>query len=321
MKGLKPLIVLTVLLVVLLVAMAFVFTVSETEQVIVTQFGSPKRVIKEAGLHFKLPFIEQVNTLEKRVLEWDGNPTQVPTLDKKYIWVDSFARWRITDPLMFFKTVTIEASAHGRLDDIINGAVRNKISNHPLIEAVRTTDRPMSIMTGIDGEATGEVREVEAGRDAIVAEVLAEAKQAATEFGIEIIDIRFKRINYVEEVRESVYERMITERQRIASKYRSEGEGQKLEIEGRKEKEEKQIMSQAYKEAQEIMGKADAEAIRTYAEAYAKDPEFYSFLETLTSYEENLATGTVLILSTDGDYLKYLKTLGQDFQANTPDNP
>ena len=321
MKGLKPLIVLTVVLVVLLLAMGFVFTVSETQQVIVTQFGSPKRVIKEAGLHFKLPFIEQVNTLEKRVLEWDGNPTQVPTLDKKYIWVDSFARWRITDPLMFFKTVTIEASAHGRLDDIINGAVRNKISNHPLIEAVRTSDRPMSIMTGIDGEATGEVREVEAGRDAIVAEVLAEAKQAATEFGIEIIDIRFKRINYVEEVRESVYERMITERQRIASKYRSEGEGQKLEIEGRKEKEEKQIMSQAYKEAQEIMGKADAEAIRTYAEAYAKDPEFYSFLETLTSYEENLATGTVLILSTDGDYLKYLKTLGQDFQANTPDNP
>jgi len=321
MKGLKPLIVLAVLLVVLLVAIAFTFTVSETQQVIVTQFGSPKRVIKQAGLHFKLPFIEQVNTLEKRVLEWDGNPTQVPTLDKKYIWVDSFARWRITDPLMFFKTVTIEASAHGRLDDIINGAVRNKISNHPLIEAVRTTDRPMSIMTGIDGEATGEVRKVEAGRDAIVDEVLAEAKQAATEFGIEIIDIRFKRINYVEQVRESVYQRMITERQRIAAKYRSEGEGQKLEIEGRKEKEEKQISSEAYKEAQQIMGKADAEAIRTYAEAYAKDPEFYSFLETLTSYEENLATGTVLILSTDGDYLKYLKTLGQPVESSDSDKP
>jgi len=320
MKDLKPLIVLTAVLVLMVLATAFVFTVSETQQVIVTQFGSPKRVIKEAGLHFKLPVIEQVNTLDKRVLEWDGNPTQVPTLDKKYIWVDSFARWRITDPLMFFKTVKVEASAHSRLDDIINGAVRNKISNHPLIEAVRTSDRAMSIMTGIDGEATGEVRKVEAGRDAIVAEVLAEANQAATEFGIEIIDIRFKRINYVEQVRESVYQRMITERQRIASKYRSEGEGQKLEIEGRKEKEEKQIISEAYKKAQEIMGKADAEAIRTYAEAYAKDPEFYSFLETLTSYEENLAAGTVLILSTDGDYLKYLKTLGQDFQSNTAGN-
>ncbi len=311
MKDLKPLIILTAVLVLMVLATAFVFTVSETQQVIVTQFGSPKRVIKEAGLHFKLPIIEQINTLDKRVLEWDGNPTQVPTLDKRYIWVDSFARWRITDPLMFFKTVAIEASAHSRLDDIINGAVRNKISNHLLIEAVRTSDRAMSIMTGIDGEATGEVRKVEAGRDAIVAEVLEEAKQAATEFGIEIIDIRFKRINYVEQVRESVYERMITERQRIASKYRSEGEGQKLEIEGRKEKEEKQIISEAYKKAQDIMGKADAEAIRTYAEAYAKDPEFYSFLETLTSYEENLATGSVLILSTDGDYLKYLKTLGE----------
>lgn len=311
MKGMKPLIVLTVVLVAIIVATAFAFTVSETQQVIVTQFGSPKRVIKDAGLHFKLPFLEQLNTLEKRVLEWDGKPTQVPTLDKKYIWVDSFARWKITDPLAFFKTVTVETSAQGRLDDIINGAVRNRISNHPLIEAVRTSDRAMSIMTGIDGEATGEVQKVEAGRDAIVEEVLEEAKQAATEFGIEIIDIRFKRINYVEEVRESVYQRMITERQRIASKYRSEGEGQKLEIEGRKEKEEKQIISEAYKQAQEIMGKADAEAIRTYAEAYAKDPEFYSFLETLTSYEENLATGSVMILSTDNDYLKYLKTLGE----------
>jgi len=312
MKGIKPTIVLAVILVLIVIVTVFAFTVSETEQVIVTQFGSPKRVIKDAGLHFKLPFIQKVNTLEKRVLEWDGNPTQVPTLDKKYIWVDSFARWRITDPLVFFKTVTMESSAHGRLDDIINGAVRNKISNHPLIEAVRTSDRPMSIMTGIDGEATGEIHKVEAGRDAIVAEVLAEAQQAATEFGIEIIDIRFKRINYVEQVRESVYQRMITERQRIASKYRSEGEGQKLEIEGRKEKEEKQISSEAYKTSQEIMGKADAEAIRTYAEAYSKDPEFYSFLETLTSYEENLATGSTLILSTDGDYLKYLKDLGQE---------
>ena len=312
MKGMKPTIVLAVILVLIVIVTVFAFTVSETQQVIVTQFGSPKRVIKDAGLHFKLPFIQKVNTLEKRVLEWDGNPTQVPTLDKKYIWVDSFARWRITEPLVFFKTVTMESSAHGRLDDIINGAVRNKISNHPLIEAVRTSDRPMSIMTGIDGEATGEIHKVEAGRDAIVAEVLAEAQQAATEFGIEIIDIRFKRINYVEQVRESVYQRMITERQRIASKYRSEGEGQKLEIEGRKEKEEKQISSEAYKTSQEIMGKADAEAIRTYAEAYSKDPEFYSFLETLTSYEENLATGSTLILSTDGDYLKYLKDLGQE---------
>ena len=309
MKGLKPLIVLTVALVVLLLAMAFVFTVSETQQVIVTQFGSPKRVIKEAGLHFKLPFIEQVNTLEKRVLEWDGNPTQVPTLDKKYIWVDSFARWRITDPLMFFKTVTIEASAHGRLDDIINGAVRNKISNHPLIEAVRTSDRPMSIMTGIDGEATGEVREVEAGRDAIVAEVLAEAKQAATEFGIDIIDIRFKRINYVEEVRESVYERMITERQRIASKYRSEGEGKRAEIGGMKEKELNRIYSEAYRTAETLRGEADAKATKIYANAYRKDPEFYSFLKTLDVYKATIGENNRIILTTDTDLYRYLRRI------------
>ncbi len=311
MKGLKPLLVVIAALVLLAALTAFVFTVSETEQVVVTQFGSPKRQIKEAGLHFKIPLLEQINTFERRVLEWDGKPTQVPTLDKKYIWVDSFARWRIEDPLMFFKTVAREESAQGRLDDIINGSVRNKISNHLLIEAVRTSNRPMSMMTGIDGEVTGEVQNVETGRERIVEEILEEAKQAAKSFGIDIIDIRFKRINYVEEVRESVYERMITERKRIAAKYRSEGEGQKLEIDGRKEKEEKQIISEAYKQAQEIMGKADAEAIRTYAEAYSKDPDFYSFLETLDSYEENLGDGAVLVLSTDGAYLKYLKGGGE----------
>jgi len=313
MKGLKPLMIVIAVLVLLALLTAFVFTVSETEQVVVTQFGSPKRQIKEAGLHFKIPILEQINRFEKRVLEWDGKPTQVPTLDKKYIWVDSFARWRIEDPLVFFKTVTREESAQGRLDDIINGSVRNKISNHPLIEAVRTSDRPMSLMTGIDGEATGDVQQVETGRERIVEEILEEAKLAARDFGIDIIDIRFKRLNYVEEVRESVYERMITERKRIAAKYRSEGEGQKLEIEGRKEKEEKQIISEAYKESQQIMGKADAEAIKTYAEAYSKDPDFYSFLETLNSYEENLGTGSVLVLSTDGAYLKYLKG-----EAQTP---
>ncbi len=311
-KSMKPTIVLAVVFVLILIVAVFAFTVSETEQVIITQFGSPKRVIKDAGLHFKLPFIQKINTLDKRVLEWDGNPTQVPTSDKRYIWVDSFARWRITEPLLFFKTVTMETSAQGRLDDIINGAVRTQISNHPLIEAVRTSDRPMEIMMDLDDGTAGPTQNVETGRDQIATAVLNEAREAATEFGIEIIDIRFKRINYVEQVRKSVYEKMITERQRIASKYRSEGEGLKLKIEGDKEKEEKQIISEAYKAAQEIMGKADAEALRTYAEAYGKDPEFYSFLETLTSYEENLATGSTLILSTDGDYLKYLKDLGQE---------
>ncbi len=315
----KPLMILIAVLVLIVLLAAFTYTVSETEQVVITQFGEAKRVITEAGLHFKIPVVEKVNSFEKRILEWDGKPTQVPTLDKKYIWVDSFARWRIKEPLMFFKTVTREESAHGRLDDLINGAVRNKISSHMLIEAVRTSDREMLLMTGIDGEATGEIQKVENGRDKIVEEVFQEARLASEKFGIEIIDIRFKRINYVEEVQESVYQRMITERQRIAAKYRSEGEGQKLEIEGRKEKEEKQILSEAYKKAQEIMGKADAEAIKIYSEAYSKDPQFYSFLETLKSYEENLGSGSVLVLSTDGEYLKYLKTLGKDFESSRSD--
>lgn len=307
MQNTKLIISLVVALIVLMVLPSFLFTVAETDQVIVTQFGSPRKVFKDAGLHVKLPLIQKINTFDKRVLEWDGKPTQVPTLDKRYIWVDSFARWKIFDPLVFFKTVAREDSAQGRLDDIINGAVRDKISNHPLIEAVRSSNRAMSMEIGIDGEATGEIQNVESGRDKIAEEVLAEAKKAAQKFGIDIIDIRFKRINYVEEVRRSVYERMITERKRMAAKYRSEGEGQKLEIEGRKEKEEKQILSEAYKEAEEIKGKADAEAIKIYAQAYAQDPDFYSFRETLDSYEKNLGSGSIFILSTDGEYLKYLK--------------
>ncbi len=319
MNSHKPLIILAAGLVLVILLAAFTYTVSETEQVVITQFGSPKREIKEAGLHFKLPIIEKVNSFEKRILEWDGKPTQVPTLDKKYIWVDSFARWRIKEPLTFFKSVERENSAQGRLDDIINGAVRNKISNHVLIEAVRSSDREMQLMTGIDGEATGEIQQVEDGRDKIIEEVFVEAKEASERFGIEIIDVRFKRINYVEEVQKSVYERMITERQRIAAKYRSEGEGRKLEIEGQKEKEEKQILSEAYKEAEKIRGEADAEAIKIYAEAYSKDPQFYSFLETLKSYEDTLGSGSVLVLSTDGEYLRYLKTLGEDFEQGGSD--
>ncbi len=306
MKNIKLFICLGVVMAALVVLPLFLYTVSETTQVVITQFGQPKRVVKDAGLHFKMPFVEQVNVFDKRILEWDGNPTQVPTLDKKYIWVDSFARWRIKDPLMFFKTVSREETAHGRLDDIINGAVRNQISNHLLIEAVRTTNRKISIAS--EGDIARErigVR-IEMGRDEITRQILAVAMKPVAQLGIELVDIRFKRINYVEQVRQSVYERMITERKQIAAKYRSEGEGQKLEIEGRKEKEEKVITSGAYRTAQEIMGKADAKAIRIYAEAYSKDPEFYSFQQTLKSYEENVGPGTVMILSSNGEYFKYL---------------
>lgn len=297
-----------VLLLLVISASTFLYVIPETEQVVITQFGEPKRVVTEAGLHIKTPFLEQVNSFEKRILEWDGKPTQVPTRDKRYIWVDSFARWRITDPLKFFQRIRNETSAHALLDDIINSEVRNQISNQLLIDAIRSSNREMSLMAGIDGEQMAEITQVKVGRDQITQNVLGKAITAAEEYGMELVDIQIKRINYVEQVRRAVYERMIVERKRIAAKYRSEGEGEMMEIMGKKEKEEKQILSEAYKAAQEIMGKADAEAIKIYADAYGKDEEFYAFLKTLESYKDNLGKSSTVILSTESEYLKYLKS-------------
>ena len=319
MRNMKPIAVLIVVLLVVVVAASSLYRVSETQQVVITQFGEFKRVVNgadsdenDAGLHLKIPILEQVNYYEKRILEWDGKPEQVPTLDKQYIRVDTFARWRIVDPLVFRKAVIREESAQGRLDDIINSAVRNQISNHLLIDAVRSSNRPMKMIVGLEGELTAEVTQVAQGRDKITRAILAEAREATKEFGIELVDMRIKRINYgYAGVQESVYQRMIVERQQISAKYRSEGEGKKLEIEGQKEKREKEILSGAYKTAEEIRGKADAEAIKIYAKAYSEDPEFYSFLETLKSYEANLGKGSVLIMSSGSDYLKYLKSWGE----------
>ena len=296
------------IVVVLIFLNSIMYTIPETLQVVVTQFGEPIGVVKEPGLHFKKPVLHQVNYFEKRLLEWDGKPTQMPTLDKRYIWVDSFARWKIEDPLKFFQTVRNEISAHARLDDIVNSAVRNQISSHLLIEAIRTSNRPMLTMIKIEGEKLAEVPKIEKGRDEITKLILKEAVPSALEYGIKLVDIRIERINYVEEVRKAVYERMIVERKRIAAKYRSEGEGEMMEIRGKKEKEEKVILSKAYKEAQETKGKADAEAIKIYAEAYSRDPDFYSFLKTLETYEKTLGEKSVLILSTESDYFKYLKS-------------
>jgi membrane protease subunit HflC len=305
----KPLIIIAIIVMIMLMtASSFLYVIPETEQVVITQFGEVKRVVAEAGLHFKKPILEQVNRFEKRLMEWDGKPTQVPTQDKRYIWVDCFARWRITEPLKFFQRVRNETSAHALLDDIINSEVRNQISNQLLIDAIRTSNRPMSMMLKLEGDQASEVTEVRVGRDEITARILKRAAPAAREYGMELVDIRIKRINYVEQVRRAVYERMIVERKRIAAKYRSEGEGEMMDIRGKKEKEEKQILSEAYRQSQEVMGKADAEAINIYAEAYSKDPEFYSFLKTLESYEKNLQKSTTVILSTDSDYLKYLKS-------------
>ena len=320
MQNMKPVAILIVVLIVVVIAASSLYRVSETQQVVITQFGEFKRVVNgadsdknDAGLHLKIPILEQVNYYEKRILEWDGKPEQVPTLDKQYIRVDTFARWRIVDPLVFRKAVIREESAQGRLDDIINSAVRNQISNHLLIDAVRSSNRPMKMIVGLEGELTAEVTQVAHGRDKITRAILAEAREATKEFGIELVDMQIKRINYGDVgVQESVYQRMIVERQQISAKYRSEGEGKKLEIEGQKEREEKEILSEAYKTAEEIRGVADAKAISIYAAAYSLDPEFYSFLETLKSYETNLGEGSVIILSSESDYLKYLNSWSEE---------
>jgi membrane protease subunit HflC len=263
----------------IIVVSSGLYTVYMSEQVIITRFGKPVgKPIQDPGLHWKRPFIDKANSFEKRILEWDGDPNQIPTLDKKFIWVDTYARWRIEDPLMFFQSVKNEIGAQARLDDIIDSATRDSITNYLLIEVVRNSNRKMA-MAETELELTPDVKaKIEWGREKITRKILENAAEKAPQYGIELVDVRIKRINYVEEVRTKVYERMISERTRIAEKYRSEGQGKKAEIEGEMEKELQRITSEAYKTAQEIKGKADAEATRIYAAAFNKDPEFYSFL-------------------------------------------
>ena len=257
------------------------FVVDETEQVVITQFGRPVgEAIKSAGLHFKVPFIQDANFFPKNLLEWDGEPGQMPTLDKTYIWVDTFARWRISNPLTYFETVNNEMAAQKKLDDIIDPATWNFITSHHLIEAVRDSNRKMDIKEiGID-ETIREVvvKPIEMGREKIADGIRDQARPKLEQFGIELVDVGIKRINYVEEVRKAVYGRMIAERKQIAEKFRSEGRGESSKIAGDKEKELKKITSQAYKKAQVIKGKADAEATKIYAEAYGKTPNFTHLL-------------------------------------------
>ena len=296
----------------LILLLAATFTVDETEQVVILQFGKPVREpIREAGLYLKLPFIQDVRTFEKRVLEWDGTANEVPTSDKRYIWVDTFARWRIVDPLRFYQSVNNERNAQSRLDDIIDSATRNFISENLLIEAVRNSNREMETTIeeqeglGIEGADQA----IEKGRDQITEFILEKAKENMGQFGIELLDVRIKRINYREDVRQKVYERMISERKRIAEKYRSEGEGRKAEIDGEREKEFQIITSEAYRRAQEVKGEADAEATKIYANAFNKDPDFYSFIQTLETYKSTMNQNTTLILNTNSDYLKFMKSL------------
>lgn len=285
------------------------YTIDQTEQVVITQFGEPiGDPITDSGIRLKIPFIQKVNRFEKRILAWDGLPTQVPTKDKRYIWVDTTARWRIVEPLKFLQTVGLERTALGRLDDIIDSATRNQITSHLLYELVRDSGREF-VETEISLEIEEEIGVVKYGREKISRGILEEAALLVPQFGIELVDVRIKRLNYVEQVREGVYARMIAERERVAEQYRSEGQGKKAEIEGRRSKELQRITSEAYRTAQEIKGEADAKATKIYADAYNEDPEFYSFLRTLEIYENTMDENTWLILTTDSDFYKYMKTL------------
>lgn len=301
--------ILVVVIIGLIILGGTLYTVDQTQQVIITQFGEPiGKPITKAGLHVKKPFIQKVNYFEKRLLAWDGLPTQVPTKDKRYIWVDTTARWRIIDPLKFLQTVGNERTALGRLDDIIDSATRNQITSHLLYELVRNSEREF-VETEVSLEIEEKIGKVKYGREKISRSILEEASRLVPEFGIELLDVRIKRLNYVERVREGVYARMIAERKRVAEQYRSEGQGKKAEIEGMREKELQKITSQAYRRAQEITGKADAEATKIYAGAYSKDPEFYSFLKTLDTYKGTLNEQTWLLLTSDSDFYKYLKSI------------
>ena len=309
MKENKEIVTVTALVVFALIFFLSAYTVDETEQVVITQFGkvvgNPKI---DPGLYFRVPFIQNINKFPKNLQEWDGDPGQIPTLDKTYIWVDTFARWLIVDPIKFFQTVTNINSALGRLDDIIDPAVRNFITSYPLIETVRQTNRKMDTFEmGMDESNDRHIGTIKIGREKITEGIQNQAKPKLLEFGIELVDVKIKRVNYVEQVRESVYGRMIAERKQIAEKFRSEGQGEARKILGKKERELKKITSEAYKTAQDIMGQADAEAISIYANAYEKDPEFYSFLQTLENYSTTINKDTSLIMSTDAEYLKFFK--------------
>ena len=291
---------------------ASAYVVNENQQVIVTRMGKPvRKPITDPGINFKVPFVEEANYFDKRFLEWDGDPNQIPTKDKRFIWVDTYARWRIKDPLLFFQRNRDERGAQSRLDDILDGETRNAIAKHDIVEIVRSTNRDYRVSEELaEGEVAKSLQKIKTGREKITREIIGAAQPRTLELGIELLDLRLKRINYVEEVQRKIYERMITERQRIADKFRSEGQGEASKIIGEKEFELKKIQSEAYKTAQEIMGKADAEATAIYAKAYnrSKDSrDFYRFMKTMEMYDSTFSDKDWLILSTKSDLFKYLQ--------------
>ncbi len=312
MRGKLPIVLIVLVAIGVVVFLSSAYIVDETQQAIITQFGRPVgEPITEAGLYFRIPFIQKVNYFDKRILEWDGDADQIPTKDKRFIWVDTTARWRIKDPLKFFRSVRDEIGAQARLDDIIDAAVRDAVNGSRLIEIVRSSNRILEALESSGGEGKANTglshyERISRGREEIRKEIFAHASKMVEDLGIELIDVQIKRVNYVEEVRRKVYARMIAERKRAAEEYRSQGRGEQARIKGQMEKELRKIRSEAYKKAQIIKGQAEAEALRIYAEAYSQGLDFFEFTKALSAYEEGIDKHTTLILGTDHPFLKYL---------------
>ena len=308
-KFFSVLITVFIFVIVLIFGGAF-YIVNESEQVVITQFGKPVgNPITSPGLKLKKPFLETANYFDKRFIAWDGEPKQVSTRDKRFININTYARWRISDPLQYAKRLFDESKALTRLGSVLEGATQNAIANHDLIELVRSSNRTyVSGQENSDEKSNKEKAIIKSGRDELTKEILALAKESTSDLGIEILDFKFKRINYVPEVRQKVYERMISERKRIAEEFRSQGAGESARISGQKDRDLKEITSDAYRRSQEIKGRADGEAANIYAGAYNKNPSFYRFMRTMEIYREALDDETVLVLSTEGEFLKYLGT-------------
>jgi len=286
-----------------------VYTLSETEQAILTQFGKPVGgVVSVPGLHVKVPLVQTVYRFDKRWLEYDGDPNEIPTRDKKYIWVDTYARWRIADALRFFQAVRDERGGQSRLDDIVDGETRNAVASFDLIEIVRSSNRAFQVTGELEGIGAAEaMAQIKSGREKIAQQILERASKITPEFGVELVDVRFKRINYTESVQQSVFQRMIAERKRIAERSRSEGQGRAAEIRGQKERDVLAASSVGYRSAQELKGKADAKATTVYARAYGRDPGFYEFWKSMETLQTALDKDATLILSTDSELLRFLK--------------
>jgi membrane protease subunit HflC len=318
--------IIVIVVAILLVLSGTFYTVEEGQQAVIVQFGRPVgETVTEAGLHVKLPFVQGVRRFEKRLLTWDGDPNQIPTKGREFIWVDTTARWRIADAKKFLENVASEEGAQSRLDDIIDSVVRDQVSSSELIELVRSAswevpaEREAEIKKEVAAEREEEIKkEVTRGREEITRTILAEARKIIPQYGIELVDVRIKRLDYIASVREKVYARMVSERKRIAAQFRSEGEGRSAEVLGAMEKELRQIRSTAYRQVQELRGGADAEATRIYGEVYSRDPEFYAFSRTLEIYGEGGNKNSVLILTTDSDYYRYLKHAASEGDARVP---